>query len=75
MMSASEAAMKSNEVIKYHTEEFKKIEALIEEKVMYGRRYASYKGAISKNAREKLERLGYKVKTASQCNEEWVTIE
>ena len=76
MMLASEAARKSNEVIKRHeTEELKKIDALIEKEVMSGRRYVSYDGTISKNARAELERLGYKVEVGSQYNEGYVMIE
>ena len=76
MMSASEVAIKSNEVIKRHeTEELKKIDELIEREVMSGRRDVSYDGTISKNARAELERLGYKVEVRSQYNDEWVSIE
>ena len=76
MMSASDAARKSNEVIKRHeTEELKKIDELIERKAMFGQRYASYDGTISENARAELERLGYKVRLGSQCDVEYVTIE
>ena len=76
MMLASEAVKKSDEVIRSHlTDELKRIDFLIDRAVMSGERRASFDGNISKNARAELERLGYKVKTGSQYNQEWVIIE
>lgn len=76
MMLASEAAKKSDEVIRNHlTDELKRIDFLIDRAVMSGERRVSFDGNLSKNARAELERLGYKVKTGSQYNQEWVIIE
>lgn len=76
MIRASEAAKKSDEVIREHlTDELKKIDSIIKKAVMSGERHASFGGNISKNARAELERLGYKVETGSQYNQWWVSIE
>lgn len=69
MMLASEAAKKSDEVIRNHlTDELKRIDSLIDKTVMSGEKRVSFEGNISKNARAELERLGYKIETGSQYN-------
>ena len=75
MISANEAAYKSQEVImKYATDELQRIDAGIAKEISKGRRSYSYDGYISPEGKSELEKLGYKVTTGSQYNQGYVII-
>ena len=75
MITAKEAAEKAEYILHNAlTTELKDIERCIMEEVEEGRKSCSFDGSISKETREELERLGYKVKTGSQYNESYVII-
>ena len=59
----------------FQTPELKSIEDGIKSKINLGKFDYSYDGHISKEAKNELERLGYKVTTGSQYNQGWVLIE
>lgn len=75
MLSANEAAHKSQEVIIQHTtEELRRIDAGINKEISKGRRSYSYDGYISPEGKSELEKWGYKVTTGSQYNQGYVII-
>ena len=75
MMTAEEAARKTEEVLnQFTTEQLKKIESGIRNSVMNGDRTYCYEGYLSPQAKNTLESYGYVVKPGSQYNQSYVVI-
>jgi len=75
MLLASEAAEKAQKMIYQHrTEELQKIEQEIMARVERGKFEYAFDGYISNEAKNELERCGYKVVVGSQYNQGWVII-
>ena len=67
MLSAYQAACKTQEMIRMHrTDELMRIEKGILQQINLGKFEYTYDGYISIEAKEELERCGYKVVTGSQ---------
>jgi len=75
MLSAKEAAAKSNEIIKQHkTQELSMVDKMISRAISEGERRCDIDGSLSSITKKELKNLGYKVECGTQYNESWVII-
>ena len=75
MLSAEEARVKAETAVAHNLEyELSFFADKIEEACNEGKMSVSYDGTISRQAKEELEKLGYKVEIGSQYNQSYVLI-
>ncbi len=75
MISASEARKKTeNNINNCATKELSEIMEKIDKAIANGKFSISNDGYLQFETEQRLEELGYKIKTGSQCNESYYTV-